>query len=318
MPKRKGASRAEARKKTPASKRQSPRRSAAKPLSPLQKIVAKVKSGKVLTPKQFQTLQESSAAVAKRNLEKAKALKAVSNFKPKKADKGKIVFIGTKGSRNPHWKNKDRKGYTVYVDAKGKPHLLKQPKTAFKATAHKNVQVKVTKRTRKAAKEFQQRRRVLTKKGEAIVRGKGEIITGKKGADFNDTAINKLAASIKKAIEAQASHRIFIISAKASITLPDGTSKVIDVAVDIAKADHISIKIGGLRNFVRQKFYAFMARELAYLGYVTSGSDNHIRNLRENKGKARDKWTKGGMEWEGRYKEVVRLEALEWKIEKAE
>lgn len=317
MPKRKGASRAKAHKKT-AVKTSKTAAKSLKGASPLDKIVSKIKAGKVLTPKQLQTLQESSAKIAKSNLAKAKALQALKNFKPAKSDKGKIVFVGTKGSRNPHWKSKSRKGYIVYVDKNGKKQLLKQPKTGYAATAHKNVQVKVTKKTRTAAKEFQQRRRTLTKEGKPIVRGKGEVTTGAKGNDFNDKAVNKMAASIKKAVESQAGQRVFIVSAKAFITLPDGTSKVIDISVDIAKADHISIKLAGMKNFVRQKFYAFMARELGYLGFVTSGSDNHIRQLKENKGRTRDKWTKGGQAWEGRYKEIVRLEALEWKIEKAE
>ncbi len=284
----------------------------------LSKIVQKIKAGKVLTKAQFQTLSESSATAAKKHLQKANAQKALKNFKPTKADKGKIVFIGTKGSRNPHWKSKQRKGYVVYVDKNGKKQLLQQPKTGFAATAHKNVQVPLTKKTRTAAKQFQERRRILTKHGSAIVRGKGDVTTGQRGNDFNSKAINAMAKSIKKAVESQAAQRVFIISAKANITLPDGSNRTVDIAVDIAKADHIAIKLGGMKNFVSQKFYAFMARELSYLGFVTSGSDNHIRQLRENKGKARDKWTKGGMAWEGRYKEIVTLEALEWKIEKAE
>lgn len=155
----------------------------------------------------------------------------------------------------------------------------------------------------------------MVSKHRAQVKGKGQInVAGVN--DFSETIVKKIALSIKKAIEGQASHRSFLITANILVKLPDGTTKVYQIQVPIARPDHISIKIGGLLNFVRKKFYAFMAKELAYDGFVSSGSANHIRRQNQNYGVTKGNWeTKDGEAWRGQNSQIVHIETIEWKIE---
>jgi hypothetical protein len=117
-------------------------------------------------------------------------------------------------------------------------------------------------------------------------------------------------------MDAQASKRTFIISVAVYVRLMDGTTQTFFFEVPIDRPDHIAIKLAGLKNFIRQKFYAFMARELAFAGYVTSGSYNHIRGLNKNAFASREDWLDDrDQNWTGADKEIVRIEAIEWTIE---
>lgn len=69
---------------------------------------------------------------------------------------------------------------------------------------------------------------------------------------------------------------------------------------------------------MRQKFYSFMARELAFAGYVSNGSANHIRRLSDNQSRERDEWKdRRGEPWSGRNKQQVEIIKIEWQIEQA-
>lgn len=155
----------------------------------------------------------------------------------------------------------------------------------------------------------------MVSKHRAAVKGQGEInISGVN--DFSETMVRKMANSIKRAIEGQASKRSFLISANVLVTLPDGQTRVYQVQVPIARPDHIAIKTGGIVNFVKKKFYAFMAKDLAYDGYVSSGSANHIRRQNQNYGVTKKNWeTKDGEAWRGQESEIVHIDSIEWKIE---
>ena len=152
------------------------------------------------------------------------------------------------------------------------------------------------------------------KSGKVVVKGSGKL-KSRGQFDFNDKLVDKFAKGIKKTIQGQRSHRKFLITAMVLVRRQDGTDKAYTVEVPIEKADHVAIEIGGIRNFVRQKFYAFMARELAFDGFVSTGSANHIRRLKENKGKKRKDWTKDGQVWEGHDYETVRILTIEYRIE---
>lgn len=148
-----------------------------------------------------------------------------------------------------------------------------------------------------------------------------EMSTGPGKYDFNDKVVKALTKDLAKAIAGERSHRQFVVRTKALVRTPDG-EQVLDFSVDISKHDHDSIKVAGIEHFVRQKFYAFMARELSFLGYVTSGSANHIRSLAVNQGRESDEWIgTDGMAWRGREEyengQIAKVLVFEWKIEKA-
>lgn len=258
---------------------------------------------------------------AKERLERKAAYNARNTYKPRKKDRGKLVFIGTKGQKDPQ--RKGRKGYLLYVTKTGKKWLVKQVTnkrntSQFRPRKLSSIAPRETRATRNAAKKFEAAKLVKVSTGKAATKGAGTV-GGSSGAyDFSDKVVEKIAKSLKTTIERQASHRSFLISAMVLVRLPDGTQETVEVQLPIDKADHIAIKLGGLINFVRHKFYAFMARELAHLGYVTVGSSNHIRRLPDNDGAEPGEYVdKTGKEWHGNDLDVVRILKIDWQIQQA-
>ncbi len=271
-----------------------------------------------MTPGQVASKLASQRQARIERQQRHKAEIARDTYKPRKQDRGKLLMIGTQGQKRPQ--DKGRRGYLVYVTKTGKKWLVKQRgvKEPYRARTLRDIEAPATRNLGRAAKQFQRSRRVFVSHHRAAVKGRGELTPGKKsgGNDFNDKVVSKLAKGIKKTIDAQASHRSFLVSAMVLIQLPDGSTHVVNVEVPIDKPDHIAIRLAGIQNFVRQKFYAFMARELAYLGYVTSGSANHIRRLKANQGKPRNKWVDGrGDAWQGRKSDTVKIINIEWRME---
>lgn len=269
-----------------------------------------------VSPGKLKRLLAERKAHQKELVRYRKAKAARDNYKPRKGDRGKLVFIGTDGQRNPAAKG--RKGHLIYVTKTGKKWLLKQAgrKGAYTARKISETEPPQSKTLRNKSKQFQASKLVRVskhKKAAPAIKGKGSVESG--GAfDFNENVIKAIAKSIKKTIESQASKRRFLIRAMVLVKLPDGSTQVFTVTVPIDKPDHISIELGGMLNFVRQKFYAFLAKELSYSGYVTSGSANHIRRLAENSGAEPGEYTKNGQEWQGNELEIVRIQSIDWEI----
>lgn len=272
-----------------------------------------------LTQKQIQAAFERQRAARKERLAKQKALVARDQYKPRKKDRGKFVLIGTQGQKDPQ--NKGRKGYLLYVTKTGKKWLVKQTgrKGQYVPRKLRDIAPPSRRNLRNAAKAFDAAKLEIVSKGkQSAIKGRGSVSGGSGGYDFSDAVVSKIAKSLKKTIEAQRSKRSFLITAMVLVRLGDGTTETIQVQLPIDKADHISIKLGGLINFVRQKFYAFMARELAYHGYVTTGSSNHIRRLPENEGQEREDWVdKTGKPWVGSDLNTVRIISIDWIVQQA-
>lgn len=206
----------------------------------------------------------------------------------------------------------------MYVTKTGKKWLIRQ--SGAKPYASRTISELVLPsraNLRRATKDFQKKRLVRIGRTQTVVRRSGRISAG--GAhDFNNKISDRIASSIRTALGAQASHRIFLIKFIALVQLPNGQTESIQGEVPIERPDHIAIRLAGIKNFVRQKFYSFMARELAFAGYVSNGSANHIRRLGANRGKPRDKWKdRRGEPWTGRNKTQVEILTIEWKIEQA-
>jgi hypothetical protein len=69
-------------------------------------------------------------------------------------------------------------------------------------------------------------------------------------------------------------------------------------------------------DWLERVFWANISNSLAYYGFVSSGSAAHIKSLKQNKGKPMEKWqVEGGGLWDRRHKDIITIEAFEWKIE---
>lgn len=249
-----------------------------------------------------------------------KAEQAVSHYRAKAKDRKQFVFINSAGKANPQLKGKP--GYLVYVTGTGKKKLVTKKGKAPELEKISSLKLPQGRNRRKASKEFYSKR-VLVREGRTYSRGKGKVeISGRRknlGFGRKDETVKAMADSLAKAFKSQKSHRMFIITANVLVRLPNGKKVSFSFSVPIDKPDHISIDRGGLENFVRQKVYAFMAKELAYHGLVTAGSANHIRKLAGNKGMPKEYLSdKSGGRWHGADMDICKIVALEWRIEQAE
>lgn len=260
--------------------------------------------------------KQAEQSKQERLLKNARA--ALRHFKVRKGDRGRIVFIGVKGQRNPQ--SKGRKGYAIDVTKTGKKRLILDKDKRIKPEKISNVKIPFQKRFKNKIRSFQSARLVKVKRGKVnrpVIRGQGNLDTGNSAYDFNERVVSKIARSVSKALSSVKSHRIFLVSVNILVELADGETRVFSFAVPIERPDHIAIKLGGIVNWLRKKFYAAMANELRYEGYVSSGSANHIRHLNENYGVRKTNWTQGDEPWRGQDLEVVKILTIEWKIEQS-
>lgn len=265
-----------------------------------------------------------AARVSRRAYGRAKV--ARDRYKPRKGDRGKLVLIGVKGQRNPAAKG--RKGYLVYVTRTGKKWLIKTSDKSKPFAPRKltDIEPPHRKNLRRAVGNFQRSKLVTVARGQtrAVVKGRGSVTGMARGSDFNESVINTIARKLKRVIEAQRSQRAFLIKVGILIELAGGGTQRIEFSVPIDKADHITIRLDGLKNFVRFKFYAFMARELMFFGYITSGSANHIRRVMKtpvDAGVWEDYHAQNNpganLQWDMPRFEVVKILAIEYEIQQA-
>jgi hypothetical protein len=248
-----------------------------------------------------------------RKFQKKRANKAKTGFKPGRRDRGKLFMVSGKGKRLKV--TSGRKGYLVYVTKSGRKWLLKQ-RGKFPYKAERITRLPSgPKSLRRVRETFQEKRRVLVATGRTramgrpVNRGAGEIRGERE-------LINRLTDALTRSLRGQESHRQFLLTILALVELPDKSKRVFRASVDISRRDHVTIKKGGVRNFVRQKVWGFLATELAFAGYVSGESDNHIRKLAVNRGKPRSQWKdKRDDRWAGADLEMARIISVEYKIE---
>lgn len=243
----------------------------------------------------------------KEELQRKRAETAIKRFRPRKADRGQLVFVRTTGKRDD---GKGRKGYIVQITKSGKKKLLKDVKAGFKPQTKTKYVLPYTRSTKNQVTKFQ--KGLIGKK--PVIRGQGKITLGG-SYEFSERLVAKFARSVTKIINNQRAFRNFILKGMCLIKLPDGTTKVKEVMINLQKQSVVKIPSEHLQNFLRKAFYAVLARQLAFDGYVTNGSANHVRRLPENEGKERDEWTKGGQAWESRHDTTqVTLSVIDWQL----
>lgn len=266
------------------------------------------------------TAQKKRAKVAERKrFVKKQAREVRDKYRPRKSERGNLVLVGLDGKRIPKG-NTRRKGVLVYVTTTGKKYAVEQiGKTGFSPVTSKHVEIPDKKIYKGAKKRFQRARREVFKRGGVtdadIRKGGGSVNVRGTADDFNERVVKNIAGTIVEALENQESQRTFIVTANIYVK---GERKPFVVQTNIERGDRHAIHKAGVENFVRLKFYASLARELSSHGLVTSGSANHIRRLKINKGKPRSKWKQAdGDLWRGVDKDVVKIDSIEWQIEQA-
>lgn len=259
-------------------------------------------------PKGLQLKKREQAQPNKAKIQAARAAKAFNRFRARKGDRDSFVFVEKSGKRDTQ---KGRKGYLIYVGKRGKKYLVKDVKDGFRAKQKSKLIPKESEH-RGAFKKLQARR-IQTRDGLPVIKGSGKIKVSGSKWDFNTRIVNKFANGVTKVVNSQAAFRDFTIRAMILVEKPDGSTKVYSVDVVLQKQGNVKIPTEHILNFLRQQFYAVFAQQLAYDGYVTSGSANHVRGLSENKGKEQDEWTKNGLPWQGRHDtEFVKIKLIEW------
>ncbi len=277
---------------------------------------------KSYSPKTLSKLVAKQRATEKLQRQKRKAFSAVSSFRKRKQDHGKFILVSSTGKRGVSAKG--RKGFLVYVSKSGHKSLAIHNKdfTAQKAS-------RITPpawRNRKAAQEFTAAKLEKISTGRVVRKGSGSVKPDAGAWDFSDKVVNKIVKSLQRVFTNQASHRTFVISVNVLYRIPGTGVQAISFKVDIARPDFLEIKEQGLYNYVRRRFYSVMAQTLSLEdkhGYVTSGSSNHIRSLGINRGKPREQWQmlirpknkpEYYAEWKSMYKQVVKIQLIEWQI----
>lgn len=261
--------------------------------------------------------------------QKFKAESAVKKFRATaKKYRNTFQFINTSGKIQ---KQKGKKGLLVYINTKGKKQLIKSKDFKLKKISSLKLPGK-TKAQVKARKLFRYSRlevtgKVKTKDIESL-RSKAQVISAQKSAKFIsrkndfDPVVNVLGKDLVKVFKRHKSKRRYLLEAFITVKLTgediepgEDATRVYEISIDISKADHIAIDAGGIENFLRQKFYAELAQQLAFDGYVTAGSANHVRKLPENQDKDESEWTKNGMAWQGREDmQQVLIKSIQWRI----
>ncbi len=277
--------------------------------------------------------KKASAARIKRIVRKhtdrgQKFKKAVSKFRPKKADYGSIVFINIDGKRGK--KFSDRKGYAVYVNSKGKKKGVRQynretGRIEKDPPARRISSIDINRvRSKKAKAKFW---RAFTNE---VVSGKLENMDKRKkvpnstrfsGAidssriDGKSDAVKRLAKELAYASNITASKKDFLVTIGIHITDKDGKSHFVTTQQRFSRNEGQKATTAETEKFFAYTIYGFLANELAMRGLVLIGSARHIARLKQNKGKRRDKWTKDGFLWQGHDMQDVTIKKVEFRFD---
>ena len=255
---------------------------------------------------------------------------AVKSFRPKKSERGKIVFIGANGKRGAG--KIGRKGYVIYVTKTGKKQGIRQRSKGKVASpiARQLSSIDVSRVRNKTA-----RKKFLTAQANAVSRGtiekipekrtlknisektipkKGTIYAGEtKAKNFwtGSSAVEILAKELQRCLNGQRSKKTFLVTIGLVVKTNDGTLRFFSTQQRINRQDIQKSHIDEMKQYFGLVIYAFLAKELAMSGLVMAGSARHISRLKSNKGKPRHKWQKDGFLWQGHDMndcEVVKVE----------
>lgn len=273
------------------------------------------------------------ARIARTYADREKALKrALKTFRPRKSERGKIIFLGVRGGRIPASAN--RRGYAVYVNRAGKKQVVRQLTRDRKhvekiPTAKKLSSIDVSRvRSKRAKQQFltahlnpiaSKELRRKTKKGKRGISSKGTRYAGTLQTDKfyeNSDSVEIIAKELSRANNSQRSKRDFLITIGVAVREgKKGKLHWIELSRRFSRADKQEATEAECRAFLGREVYAFLARELSDRDLVLQGSARHIGRLKENRGNPRDEWTKDGFLWQGHDQKNVQIEKIEYRID---
>jgi hypothetical protein len=257
-----------------------------------------------------------------------------AKFRPRKSERGSIVFINRAGKRDKSGKV----GYAVHITRAGKKRIVRQydrksGKIERVPKARKISSIDVSRvRNKRAQKKFLQAHvnkiaagslRKIRKSGklrkgqQGEIRSDGTRFSGKakyKRIDIGSEAAKTIGKELVKAFKSVRSGRDFLVTF--GIHVKKGNQRYwFETSRRIVRRDKQTLLLGEARAFVGREIYAFIARQLLAEGLVMRGSAQFIGRLSENKGKKRKDWTKDGFEWGGAGAEDVTIENVEWRFD---
>lgn len=260
---------------------------------------------------------ESFAEALKRSKAAAKQKAAVGKLKVKKNDKLSFVFVSATGKRLRA--NSGKRGYLVYITRTGKKRVIKPPKLGGAAanSPHRFSTFKPTDQRRKKTAV----RKVIDKHTAQMNSGFFRPRKATGAVDYK-RASGTLAQRLRDTLSeiSPAGKREIVIKFAATIRLKSGEIKTVIGETPIFYLSHLQpLDKQALKVFVESKVYAFLADSLTAEGFVSSGSANHIKRLKANKGKRVSEWVnRKGQAWYHRveYSEekVVKIVRLDWQI----
>lgn len=289
---------------------------------------------KNLTQKQLATAFHNQRVLEKkRKLEKILRT-AINGFRPKKSERGSIVFINRSGKRGKG----GRVGYALYINRAGKKISIRQydrkaGKIESVPKARKIGSIDISRvRNKTAKKEFLQSHinpvsagslRKIRHSGKVMGKDKGGIETtgtrfaGKDSFDAIHTgseAANTIGRELVKAFRTTKSNRDFLVTF--GIHAKRGKEHFwFETQRRIVRRDKQELTLAEAKQFIGHEIYAFIAKELLANGLVLAGSARYVSRLKENRGKDREDWTKDGFEWGGAGAENVTIENVEWRFD---
>lgn len=261
---------------------------------------------------------------------KTKLAAALKKFRPRKGDRGKIIFIGVNGGRLEY--NSSRRGYAVYVDGKGRKIEIRQRnrngEVEQTAIPRKITSIDISRaRSKRAKADFLTARlnpiasKELRRKGRKGVTSRGTRYAGAFQTDkFYDKAdcVTVMSEELAAASNAQRSKRDFLVTIGISVSEGKGKSRKfhwLELQRRFSRADGQEATVSECRQFFGREVYAFLARELSDRDLVLQGSARHIGMLKCNRGNPRNYWRKDGFLWQGHDQKNVRIEKVEYRID---
>ena len=262
---------------------------------------------------------------------------AVSKFRPRKKDFGKIVMIGVKGARDAD--KRGRRGFAVYVNTKGRKIPVRQRSRATgkleKAPhARKLSSVDITRvRSKRAKRDFLQTK--MNPVAAGIFRthkGTRHLKPGEKGdlpsratryagrldakrVDIASRAVTLLSRELVKAVRGTRSKRDFLVTIGIACKTRGGERFWIETQQRFSRMDGQPVTLAECRGFFGFTIYGFLARALGERGLVMGGSARHVARLSENEGIERGDWRQDGFLWKGNSREDVSVSAVEYRID---
>lgn len=262
------------------------------------------------------------------NQRERKQADAIHNFRPRKSDRGRIIFIGSRGGRLPP--GSARRGYAVYINTKGRKSVIRQlSKTAGRvektAIPRKLTGIDVSRLRAKRAKQRFLTARLnpvaraeLRKKGRKGVASRGTRYAGNIVTDKfyeNSDSVTVLSKELVRAVNSTRSKKDFLVTIGISVKDGEGRFHWIELSRRFSRQDRQKADVSEVRQYFGKEIYAFLARELADRDLVLSGSARHIGRLKENRGRKRDSWTKDGFLWQGHDMNDVTIDKLEYRFD---